>query len=258
MDGSQQRLLACLIPFPFRAAIDIWPPEWPLEWRYRASTAQTQYRNACFVETYDNGTLRCALYNTGSMYRKNAYRHFISANHGVQHGRLHAARREMNESDALQRSFQTSTQQRLKAVDELKPHVDQLHHVAWHHEAMVSLFAIVTDRSGNFNDQFYCAIRCVQKYTRMECASILELALWKVSACQRPYFFSIQELREQPALDEAFDAAQFLQERRCISGSSVIIPLVISFLQFAPIARDLAPGGTHIPPLWAFGWRDPH
>jgi hypothetical protein len=72
-----------------------------------------------------------------------------------------------------------------------------------------------------------------------------------------PYFCSIQELREQQALDEAFDAAKFLQERLAGAAPLSSSRKRLAFLQFVPTARDLTPVGTHIPPLWTFNcWRD--
>ena len=72
--------------------------------------------------------------------------------------------------------------------------------------------------------------RTLLKYEQMERLSLLELAVWKCTIQNDPFFSTLQEIRDQWALNEKFDPAAYANERRVTSGITEIIQNVLPFL----------------------------
>jgi hypothetical protein len=70
----------------------------------------------------------------------------------------------------------------------------------------------------------------LEKFERKETLSLLELAVWKAQSVDGWIFRNTEEIREQQALDEEFDASAYLKIQRILNGCHVIVPKVASFL----------------------------
>lgn len=69
------------------------------------------------------------------------------------------------------------------------------------------------------------------KFEKMERLSLLELAVWKTSLQNDPFFESMDDLDAYWALDRDFDPVAYKNERRVTSGIAVIIQGVLPFLE---------------------------
>ena len=81
-----------------------------------------------------------------------------------------------------------------------------------------------------------------KKYQKLEITSLLELALWKANIVDNIFFSSMAEMREYSILEPTFHVDEHVKEKKITCGSSVVIPLVCSFLQGgAPACRGVDP-----------------
>jgi hypothetical protein len=70
----------------------------------------------------------------------------------------------------------------------------------------------------------------LEKFEKMECLSLLELAVVKAKAVDGVIFRNTTEIHEQRALDPEFNATTYWNTQRVVSGSEVIVPAVVRFL----------------------------
>ena len=74
----------------------------------------------------------------------------------------------------------------------------------------------------------------LEKYTKLEKTSLLELAVWKASCLWfdgSMDFHTMQDILDQWAMDEIFDPAAYKVERRFTASVAVIMKGVIKFLE---------------------------
>uniref|UniRef100_A0A7S1ZBV1 Uncharacterized protein n=1 Tax=Trieres chinensis TaxID=1514140 RepID=A0A7S1ZBV1_TRICV len=96
------------------------------------------------------------------------------------------------------------------------------------------------------------ACRQLQKYTKMEKTSLLELAIWKASICNGLIFSTMAEFRECKVLEEGFGEDAYMADCRIGCGGEVIIERVLAFLPKSrtppsqylntPIIKEVSPG----------------
>ena len=174
--------------------------------------------------------------------------HFTSARHIRKHSVFVKSKNNALEHYSL---LKDALRRRNLAFD-IKPHLDELSslHPDWHRDALARSHDFVLEqtpraiREGNRLQYIAYLTRiansdvlgCIRKYQRKEITSLLELALWKFVVCRGPFFRSTEEVREQhkKKSDENFEAAGFLEQQRYMTGASVVIGHVVSFLRTAP------------------------
>lgn len=103
---------------------------------------------------------------------------------------------------------------------------------AWRNKIKAIMLEIVM-----MDDRVEAGIKCfkltslISKYLKMEKASLLELALWKAKVVDGLYFTSMEESRAYGALDNNFNARQYLSNARVECGCEVVVPSVLSYLE---------------------------
>eukprot|EP00977_Amphora_coffeiformis_P002929 scaffold567_cov170-Amphora_coffeaeformis.AAC.3 len=185
-------------------------------WMYRLG-APNQYRNVPYVvgSNTNIGCIRCVLCGTGDMFRKTAAFHFNGSGHQTMYRQVRALEEE-----------EENRRQREAYIRSVQTRVARLGHLSWRWEVKAALHDYYVQ---NVPTVAY-AMHVLEKYERMEQLSLLELAIWKCQICDGVTFSSLQEMREYQIVDEDFDSTRFAQEMRRLGASSIIIPLVASFL----------------------------
>jgi hypothetical protein len=175
-----------------------------------------QFRNVPYVEHGDDGTVICLLCGTGWMYTQQRARHF----HGENHRRRfnHVQNLRLQEEEKLEHG------KRVQFALSLEPRIDQLGLKRWRDTVRQSLYRYIT-KGGDYDN-----LSVLEKFERKETLSLLELAVWKAQSVDGWIFRNTEEIREQQALDEEFDASAYLKIQRILNGCHVIVPKVASFL----------------------------
>ena len=179
-----------------------------------------QYQNVPYVETtrHRRGArrIKCNLCGTGWMQLNQRDALFHGNSHFVNYNQVKNLERQEQMIHSLNRMVL------------LEPRVRQLGFEKWRVHVKSAMYDFTS--SAGPDDLYDNVVAILLKHERMEAASLLELILWKYAACNGDLFTSLEEIREYPVLDEAFDVKAYLGDARTCSGSESIIPRVLAFL----------------------------
>jgi hypothetical protein len=178
--------------------------------RYIVLGAPNQYRGVSYV-SHEGGQYRCMLCETGGMNSVSAKKHFNGSRHLQRHSAI------------AERQRKIFCMRYVKNV--YKRILPQIRHSAWRDKIKSEMCDFVTGAKG-YND---CELLCAKLF-RMEALTSLELALWKARITDGAAFSTMQDLRDYPILDSAFDVDTFASDMRISCGSQVVIPLVLEYL----------------------------
>ena len=158
-----------------------------------------------------NDMFICMICRTGSMHNKTLQGHFNG------HGHKAAVRQEP-----------------LIITNILQRQIDSLGLPRWRRDIKVDLFDYVF-ASGNDTTGVPASItQQLDKYTKMEKTSLLELAVWRASCLWfdgSRNFDTMQNILDTWAMDESFDPTAYKNERRFTSNVAVIVRGVIQYLE---------------------------
>jgi len=186
-------------------------------WLYEPATGHAHKQDAAHVTNGAYGK-RCLLCGTGEMHGK-ALRHLASRKHAANFSTLKTLQQEKWLADAFS--------ERSTFVNELEQRVASLGLPRWRWELQARLFKYI--RTGS--DQTKAWIHeTLEKYEKMERLSLLELAVWKASLVNDPFFETLDDLDAYWTLDRNFDPVAYKNNRRVTSGITAIIQGVLSFL----------------------------
>ena len=153
--------------------------------------------------------VRCSLCNTGFMHKHCAHSHFGSEPH------LEKAR------------IASQQEKRIKEANLLCILVEG---ESWKRNVKARVHDYVFENKGTMQE---ININ-IQKYSKMDKTSLLELAIIKASICDGVTFEDMQQVHDYHALDEAFNFFEFMEASRVTSGVEIIIPGVVDFLKGLP------------------------
>jgi hypothetical protein len=179
---------------------------------------QNQYRDVPYVESHD-GYYVCQLCQTGPIYKKHAGSHFNGSRHAAAYRNIQSL--EAEDAEMQDRASRVTSMMALASQK-----VKQLGLESWQSDVKAEMFDYVAKSPRKE------VFELLEKYTKMEKLSLLELALWKsrILCNDITTFSTVQEMREYVVLESDFDVEAFAHEMRMTSGSKIVIPLVSAFL----------------------------
>lgn len=156
----------------------------------------------------------CVLCSTGSMHRKNIRGHLDGWWHRLklQHEGL---------------------KERALKVDSLSNQIERLGHIRWKEHIKAALYDYVFNTDQDVHDIPSSIKQQLEKYTKAEKTSLLELAVWKASCLWfdgSGSFNAMQDILDQWAMDDRFDPVAYKTARRFTGSVAVIMRCVIPFL----------------------------
>lgn len=185
-----------------------------------------QYRDVPYILTQDGSYAQtsCALCGTGWMSTAARKAHMQGSFHKLQYERVRAL-----EAEEAERKRKEAEEKRVGSryleMKTLEPRVSQLGLESWRSATKRAMF----DYAGAWYSRD-SVDALLGRYEQKERLSLLELAVWKCRIADGIYFPNIDMVREYPALDEGFDAKEYIRNARICSGSEIIVPGVIRFL----------------------------
>jgi hypothetical protein len=182
--------------------------------------ALNQYRDVPYVEKAGKQVC-CLLCGTGWMKSYARQGHFNGSIHALNYSTVQAAEKRQEDNELMRN--------RSQKMIEIEMQVSRLGLCKWQN-SMKSLMYEYTVHGAAGMGGYDGVINKLRKFERMECASLLELAIWKASICDGLVFTSVVEMRQYKVLEEDFDAAAYSKKRLVESGSQIIIPRVLEFL----------------------------
>ena len=176
-----------------------------------------------------HGMFVCVLCNTGNMNRKNANSHLRGLTHRL------AVNREQFNARLKQRAVHANKKMDCPLFGCIRPKMDTLGLPRWRHHIKAELCDyILIDNRGDVDDVPPSIERLLQRYTKYEKTSLLELAVWKASCLwfdESQTFPTMQDISDQWAMDENFDPNAYKKKRRFAGNVAVIMRGVVEYLE---------------------------
>jgi hypothetical protein len=176
----------------------------------------------------------CLLFDKHNLHINNAKSHFNSPRHESMNNEV-----RMLENEEIQMKSESDSwkkyQNRVKVFDCLQKISNQIHYLPWKMEIILLCVKFL-------NNEQYClsnVIRLTIKYIQLESIAILELAIWKKIG-QPNYddnskgnnIINSTNKRRHSACTTG-NSTMTIQQSMSKTGSQVIIPLVLQFLDFS-------------------------
>ena len=162
----------------------------------------------------------CVACDTGSMHKNTVQGHL----NGLSHRTILKRERLIDRVSILGMGFDA-----FKIMREIE-YLGLLH---WRQDIKAQLFDyIITDNHAGAG-VLLSIEKKLQRYTKLEETSLLELAVWKASCLWfdgSRSFSTMQEILDQWAMDESFDAVAYKAERRFTGNIAVIMRGVLEYL----------------------------
>jgi hypothetical protein len=186
--------------------------------------ALNQHRDVPYVKKGDGKEVCCLLCGTGWMPPSSRKAHFNGSTHASNYSRVQAAERRQKENEL--------TLDRIQKMKEIELRIHRLGLRKWQNSMKSLMYEYTVHGAGDGVgvDEYDGVLNKLKKYERMECVSLLELAIWKASICDGLVFASMVELRQYKVLEEDFDSTAYSKKRLVESGSHFIIPRVLEYL----------------------------
>jgi hypothetical protein len=169
------------------------------------NTQVNQYRNVPYVESFNDGTSRCLLCDTGFMYRETRRSHFSGQRHAQRYNYL-----RQQEELVFRHSMFRINEKRIERLGSTK----------WKYDLKVIALNFLTAEHAMISD-FEANL---DKFERMEVSSLLELAIWKAFKCTD----ASTCLQDFTKGEDCKHKTEFVRFHN--TGCEVIIPLVLEFL----------------------------
>ena len=179
-----------------------------------------------------NDMFICMICRTGSMHNKTLQGHFNGHGHRVA-VRQECLKTRADEIDCpLPLRYSSPSGDVITNI--VQRRIDSLGLPRWRRDIKVDLFDYVF-ASGNHTAGVPASItQQLDKYTKMEKTSLLELAVWRASCLWfdgSRNFDTMQDILDTWAMDESFDPTAYKNERRFTSNVAVIVRGVIQYLE---------------------------
>ena len=159
----------------------------------------------------------CVLCNTGSMHRKIVRSHLNGCHH-----QLNLSSERLIERTKKVRVTCPATE------------IEKLGLLRWRQQIKADIHDYIFDSSDVVHEVPSSVTHQLQKYTKLEKISLLELAVWKASCLWFDgslSFRTMQDILDQWAIDKSFDPVTYKAERRFTSSTAVIMRGVLQFLE---------------------------
>lgn len=165
------------------------------------------------IVSCSGGGVRCVLCGTGAMRGKASLRSHLNGWNHKYHMRKYEDGGRVDE------------------VRHLEIRIDRLGLYRWRCEVQSRLFRYIVGTGVPASVSRQRGETLLAKYEKMERLSLLELAAWKASLTNDPFFTSMDDLDAHWTLEKGFDPVAYKNTRRVTSGITAIIQGVLPFLE---------------------------
>jgi hypothetical protein len=179
-----------------------------------------EFRDLAYTRE-EGSVVACDLCCTGAMYPRQRHEHFHGQKHARKYNNLARAQAAAREEEEAAHALRARTADARKLLAVCPAGVPGLVRAVKAH-----LFDYV------MNDDFtakHRAARAMTHFVERERMTLLELAALR-SAILRVFPGGLEEMREQPVLDPAFNPSQFMHGLRASTGVNTVMERVSDFL----------------------------